>query len=202
MEGLGIESFRALLHKEEAKATEPEDTPLNRKLLNNGTSRFKEMHTQLQELSMMFSQEESEIVGKNMRGGDNDSDSDTESLKSFVPTSLKNRAQPRRIIDEINDPLAALANMTMTTGQQVNYNLPGVYKHVSQVISLFQINRLWAYMVITVSSCPPLPLPPNNLRLSISPYFPASSAHTSSRRSAVQPTRSHLPNPPSATAPQ
>lgn len=94
---------------------------------------------------MMFSQEESDIVGKNMRGGDNDSD--TESLKSFVATSVKNRAQPRRFIDEINDPLAALANMTMTSGQQVNYNLPGVYKHVSQVTRSSHIEILFADLI-------------------------------------------------------
>ncbi len=136
MEGLGVESFRALLHKDEHKESELEVTHHNRKLQQTMTGRVKDTHTKLQELSMMFSQDESDIVGKNIRGGDDSSDSG--SVKSGVPTSVKNRGQPRRVIDEIGDPLAGLANLMIPSGHLVNFNLPGVYKHVSKVVCAFR----------------------------------------------------------------
>ena len=133
IEGLGIESFRALLHKDGMKDLENKSEPDHQENSNKKNwhdDKVKETHAKLRELSMMFSQDESDVVSRNMRGGDDASDSGG-SIKSGVPTSVRNRGQSKRVIDEIGDPLHALSNPTFSNGHQTNYNLPGVYRHVS-----------------------------------------------------------------------
>lgn len=92
---------------------------------------------------MMFSQDESDIVNRdivnrNIRGGDESTDAG--SIRSGVPTSVKNRNQRKRIIgtDDLHDsPGLNLSNLNLN-GNPVTGSLPGVYKHESCIGSVFQ----------------------------------------------------------------
>lgn len=133
IEGLGVESFRALLHKDgmndlERKSELDHQVNPNKKKWHD--EKVKETHAKLRELSMMFSQDEADVVSRNIRGGDDTSDSGG-SIKSGVPTSVRNRGKSKRIIGETGDPLHAFSNLTISNGHQMNYNLPGVYRYVS-----------------------------------------------------------------------
>ncbi len=80
---------------------------------------------------MMFSQDESNVVSGNIRGGD---DLDASSVRSSVPTSIKDRSQRERIIggtDELQDTGRLNINHLNLNGNPAVSSLPGVYKHVS-----------------------------------------------------------------------
>jgi hypothetical protein len=132
IDGSGIESFRALLRKDG-----PTDLEVTRntdhQTFSNKTQwhdeKCREKHTQLRELSMMFSQDESDVVGKNIRGGDNVSDG-SESIQSGIPTTVRNRGKSKRVIEEIRDSSNGLSTLMTPHNHQINRHLPGVYKHV------------------------------------------------------------------------
>ncbi|KAL3417741.1 hypothetical protein PVAG01_10751 [Phlyctema vagabunda] len=131
-EGRGIESFRALLHKDDQErvaelATSKSSTD---KKGSWYTNRSQEPLDRLQELSSMFSQEESEMVLKNSRCAD--SFADTASTESNgISMSVKNRNQSKRIID--GEPMPAdigssLSQLNLGNGARSS-SLPGVYRH-------------------------------------------------------------------------
>ncbi|KAH7410826.1 hypothetical protein BKA64DRAFT_703940 [Cadophora sp. MPI-SDFR-AT-0126] len=133
-EGLGIESFRALLQNDEAKRLEATHGTRHNSLqsrfsVHHPKNRSKESLTKLQELSMMFSEEESDVVNRNSRGGDESTDGG--SVRSSVPTSVKNRGQSKRIIggDELVDNGLNFPHLNISNPNPMNMNLPGVYKH-------------------------------------------------------------------------
>src|SRR4051812_9624169 len=73
IDGLGIESFRALLHNDETKRLEAtrdaEQSHLRSKFsVHHPGNKAKESLSKLQDLSMMFSQEESDVASRNSRG--------------------------------------------------------------------------------------------------------------------------------------
>jgi hypothetical protein len=94
-EGIGIESFLPLLQHDQHKNQEETPPPESVKT-SWQPSKVKESLVKLQELSMMFSRDESDVVNRSSRGGD---DSDAGSIKSNVPTSVKNRGQTKRAIN-------------------------------------------------------------------------------------------------------
>lgn len=132
-EGMGIESFRALLHhdKMEAEKTAP---PTEQQFQYNESYHSKQARETLErltELSMMFSQDESDVVNRNSRNSDDSTD--VSSTKSGVPTSIKNRSQAKRIIGgegSLGDGLN-LSQLNLNGMNVSGCNLPGVYKHVS-----------------------------------------------------------------------
>ena len=138
-DGRGIESFRALLQQEEEKAASDNKSE-TRSSTEHSESRntwlankTRESLSVLQELSTMFSQEESDVVNKHSRNSD--SLNDAASIISVVPTSVKNRTQARRIIgaDEMGDTVGPIPlQMPSSHSNGSNSNLPGVYRHVSQ----------------------------------------------------------------------
>lgn len=131
-EGLGIESFRSLLQKDKDEQREFEArSEISRPLNGVNPARTKETLARLQELSMMFSQDESDVVNRNIRGGGDDS-TDAGSIRSGVPTSVKDRNQRKRIIgtDEIQDNGLNFNHLNLN-GNPATTSLPGVYKHVS-----------------------------------------------------------------------
>ena len=139
-EGMGIESFRTLLQNDRTD-TEKDSISGNSKHhhKNNCGPRSlpKEALARLQELSVMFSQEESDVVNKNSRVAEDMTD--TSSIKSGVPTSIKQRSQARRIIGDeaaLEDGLN-LSQLNIRNGDP-SPSLPGVYKHVSYVFCLAQ----------------------------------------------------------------
>jgi hypothetical protein len=128
IEGMGIESFRALLQQDQQNdfKTGPHGSDKRSLLL----SRSKESLLKLQELSMMFSQDESDVVNRNSRGRD---DSDAGSIKSNVPTSVKARGQTKRVIDGNETEGLNLSHLHLSNGLSdgKTLGLPGVYKNVS-----------------------------------------------------------------------
>jgi hypothetical protein len=135
IDGLGIESFQAFLHSDREKEVKMQNKARVMPLSGKNQwleGKIKERHAKLRELSLMFSQDESDVVGQNIRGGDDNSDNGT-SIKSGVPTNAKNRGQVKRIIDEIGDPLLGQPSIAMLNRYQTNTSLPGVYQHVSRI---------------------------------------------------------------------
>lgn len=131
-DGLGIESFRNFLQKEKDEQQEQQrrsETPRP----PNGipSSRTRDTLAKLQELSTMFSQDESDTVNRNSRDGDDSTDAG--SIRSGVPTSVKDRYQRKRIIgtDEIQDGNGLNFNHLNLNGNAAASNLPGIYRHVS-----------------------------------------------------------------------
>lgn len=128
--GMGIESFRVLLQKDKIEPRQDREESVVGKYQRQNNSvqtQPKEALTKLQELSMMFSQEESDIASKSNRSGDDD----TCSITSGFPTSIKNRNQARRIIGD-EDPGSRLSLSQLNIGNGgSSTSLPGVYKHVS-----------------------------------------------------------------------
>ncbi|KAK2627775.1 hypothetical protein QTJ16_002421 [Diplocarpon rosae] len=140
VDGLGIESFRALLHKDEVKkmeaAHEAEHKNLQSKFSTQHSSdknKTKDSLTRLQELSMMFSQDESDVVNRNSRGADDSTDAS--SIRSGAPSSLRNRGQSKRvIIDNGAGPDGNVLNFShhINKPHPMNTTLPGIYRHASQ----------------------------------------------------------------------
>jgi hypothetical protein len=126
IEGMGIESFRTLLQQDQQKSHDSQHQGNVKNFWQ--PSRNKESLLKLQELSMMFSQDESDIVNRNSRGGE---DSDAGSIKSSVPTSVKHRGQTKRVIDGNDTEGLNLSQLNLSKGKTPS--LPGVYKHVSFV---------------------------------------------------------------------
>ena len=85
---------------------------------------------------MMFSQDESDVVNRNSRGGE---DSDAGSMKSNVPTSVKNRRQNKRVIDGNETESLNISQLHLNNGLSNGKipGLPGVYKNVSLVHPLW-----------------------------------------------------------------
>ncbi|KAH7346450.1 hypothetical protein BKA65DRAFT_276990 [Rhexocercosporidium sp. MPI-PUGE-AT-0058] len=134
IDGLGIESFRALLHNDETKRLEATHDAEKGHLQSKFSARHPSKKTEeslskLQELSMMFSQEESAVANRNSRGGDDSTDAG--SVRSGVPTSVKNRGQSRRVIggDEVMDNGLNISHLNISNPNPMNMNRPGVYKH-------------------------------------------------------------------------
>lgn len=130
-EGLGIESFRQLLQKEKDGQIELErrsETPNPPNGILPVTLKTKDTHAKLQELSMMFSQDESDVVNRNLRGGEDSTDAGS---VSGVLTSVKDRNQRRRIIggDELGEGGGLNFNGLNLNGNPATSNLPGVYKY-------------------------------------------------------------------------
>lgn len=133
-QGRGIESFRALLQKEEQNDEENEipTSKFNSENRNGWyDSRSHETLTKLQELSTMFSQEESDIVFKHSRCVDNIPDNSS-SVSNGVHTSTKNRSQSKRIIGtdqkSPSDLGTSFAQLGIGNGP-LSCSLPGVYRH-------------------------------------------------------------------------
>jgi len=124
IEGMGIESFRSLLQQGHNNDTAVQAQGKYKTV--RSSSREKEALLKLQELSMTFSQEESYIVNRNSRAGD---DSDAGSVKSNVPTSMKNRGQTKRVID--GKEIDGLSFSQLHMSNRETPGLPGVYKNVS-----------------------------------------------------------------------
>jgi len=123
-EGKGIESFRALLRKDQDdQATETSETTAKTTQQN---TKYQDVLSKLQDLSMMFSQDEAEIASRHMRNSDNITE--TGSLyKSGVPTSSWPAAKRVIGMDEFSLGLAQtnnLGNLPATSS-----SLPGVYKN-------------------------------------------------------------------------
>jgi hypothetical protein len=119
---MGIESFRSLLQQDQNNDTAVQAQGKYKTV--RSSSREKEALLKLQELSMTFGQEESDIVNRNRRD-----DSDAGSVKSNVPTSMKNRGQTKRVIDGNEIDGLSLSQLHMSSGKTPG--LPGVYKNVS-----------------------------------------------------------------------
>lgn len=135
IDGLGIESFRALLHNDETKrleATAEQNNLQSKFSVHHPSNKTKESLSKLQELSMMFSHEESDVANRNSRGWDDSTDAD--SVRSGVPTSVKNRGQSKRVIggEEVVDNGLNFSHLNISNSNPMNRNLPGVYKHVSE----------------------------------------------------------------------
>jgi hypothetical protein len=80
---------------------------------------------------MMFRQDESHVVNRNSRGGDDSTNAS--SIRSGVATSVKNRGQTKRVIgsDEPVEGALNFSHFNLTNGYNVNVSLTGIYKHVS-----------------------------------------------------------------------
>ncbi len=132
-EGLGIESFRALLQKDRSQDFEKNLAAKGRSGKDSCSNSWQSKKTKealltLQELSLMFSQKESDVVNRNSRSSDND---ETRSISSTGTQSVKNRGQTKRFISS-DEPIATGSALShLTIGNQVNASLPAVYKHVS-----------------------------------------------------------------------
>lgn len=133
LEGLGLESFRALLQHEEAKKSEMFSVSQNPERKNSWQEKkAKETLSKLQELSMMFSQDESDVVNKNSRQTEFD---DNASIRSVAPTG-KNKSRMKRYIGGDDSDSLMGAQPVLTN------SLPGVYKHVSTFPSMQCCQRL------------------------------------------------------------
>lgn len=126
-EGRGIESFRMLLQNDEQPKPESEQ-PMKLSGSNRTAyfdSRAQESLSKLQELSTMFSQEESEVVCRNSRCPD-----DASSTSNGVAPSVKNRNQGKRIIgsEQPFDLGSSFAQLGAGNGPRSS-SLPGVYRH-------------------------------------------------------------------------
>lgn len=134
--GMGIESFRALLQKDQEKQ-DPEDRDPGAQTPRHDDTRHsknvKETLDKLQELSMMFSQDESDVVKNYSRCDDS---TDAGSIRSVVPTSVKNRGQARRIIgaEELPGDGLNLSQLSFNNNPNAGHTLPGAYQHVSSSI--------------------------------------------------------------------
>jgi len=138
-EGMGIESFRTLLQKDRQDTEEASITEKHHLKNNSGqTGLPKEALARLQELSTMLSQDESDVVNKNSHTAEDSTD--TSSIKSGVPTSIKNRNQTRRIIGDEETPGNGLnlSQLNIGNGNQ-STGLPGVYKHVCPLSGTTQL---------------------------------------------------------------
>lgn len=133
-EGMGLESFRTLLRrdKQDLDGKRNSAEPGHRQCGAQGVP-LKDSLARLQELSMMFSQDESDVVNKYMRGADDATD--VSSLNSGIPTSIKNRNQVRRIIggQELLGNGLNLSQLSIGHGAPTG-DLPGAYKHVSMIL--------------------------------------------------------------------
>ncbi|KAI9054229.1 hypothetical protein LZ554_001397 [Drepanopeziza brunnea f. sp. 'monogermtubi'] len=136
IDGLGIESFRALLHNDEVQKMDASLEAANPHLQAKFSSRYqnpktKESLQRLQELSTMFSQDESDVACKNGRSCDDSNDG--ASIRSSVTTSVKTRGQSKRVIggDEIGPDGNVLnfSHLHLKNPSPRHTNLPGVYKH-------------------------------------------------------------------------
>lgn len=130
-DGRGIESFRQLLQRDQHPPTETMSEYSAQHKNSWLTRKAKEALDNLQELSIMFSQEESEIVNQNSRGT---GDSDVGSIRSSVPTSTRSRGPTKRIIGEeqTHDGGFNFSQFTFGNGtSSTTSTLPGVYKYVS-----------------------------------------------------------------------
>ncbi|ESZ98384.1 non-specific serine/threonine protein kinase [Sclerotinia borealis F-4128] len=141
-EGRGIESFQALLRKnQEASQISPNgDTTSTRgpRLSENGDldtkkstfhDRTQDMLGKLQELSNMFSQDEADIVTKSSRLSGSDKSSDASSISSGVPTIYNGRG-PKRILDSEDTSVFGYRLSQLNLGHNgPGASLPGVYKH-------------------------------------------------------------------------
>ncbi|EHK98949.1 hypothetical protein M7I_5240 [Glarea lozoyensis 74030] len=118
-EGMGIESFRSLLQK-------PEQETDRRSYDTTQSKRVKDTLDRLQELTQMFSHDEMEVVSKMGRSDDS---TDTSSIRSGVPTSVKYRNRAKRIIgaDEMLGEGLNLSQVNLSTSQ--HHSLPGAYQH-------------------------------------------------------------------------
>ncbi|CAG8980938.1 hypothetical protein HYALB_00003797 [Hymenoscyphus albidus] len=123
--GMGIEYFRALLQKEQ-ESEERNCTP--RYEDTQQSKNAKETLDRLQELSMMFSQEEAEVVKGNSRCDD---DIDACSIRSVVPTSNRTRGPARRIIgaEELPGDGLNLSKLNFLNNPDAGNTLPGAYQH-------------------------------------------------------------------------
>lgn len=141
IDGHGIESFRALLQSDETKRAEA-NGERGRTIRSKFSShpmakKSRDVLSKLQELSMMLSQDESDVAVKNSRGGSGTDDStDSGSAgsgdsRSSLPPIVKNRGQSKRVIGggDVSYGLGHLhLNAAFTNGK--NTNPPGLYKHV------------------------------------------------------------------------
>ncbi|CAL3962791.1 unnamed protein product [Diplocarpon coronariae] len=143
LDGLGIESFHALLHSDDLKKMGATREAGNQNLHSqfsarhpsNNNSKTKDYLARLQELSMMFSQDESDVVNRNSRGAEDSTDGS--SVQSGVPNGVKNRGQSKRFIG--GNEVGADGNVLnfshhINKLKQANTNLPGIYKHASQTL--------------------------------------------------------------------
>lgn len=136
--GMGIESFRALLQKDQQETEEIDrtssQTPKHEDTRHS--KNVKETLDRLQELSNMFSQDESDVVKNNARCDDS---TDAGSIRSVVPTSVKNRGQARRVIgaEELPGDGLNLSQLSFNNNPNGGHSLPGAYQHVSPSAYLF-----------------------------------------------------------------
>ncbi|KAI9743663.1 MAG: hypothetical protein M1818_002979 [Claussenomyces sp. TS43310] len=132
-EGRGIESFRALLSRGEQVSAPmhcqtPNVSPKSSRPLS-GVDKSQETLQKLKELSLMFSQEEADVVNRNSRGAA-DSSTDASSISNgFSGSSTKSRAQSRRVIGR-EPPLMDEGHLAQLTTQPTvpMFSLPGVYQ--------------------------------------------------------------------------
>ena len=124
-EGMGIESFRAILQKDQENS---EDADRTRTGDVHRTKQVKVTLDRLQELSQMFSHDEMEAVGRG-RGSD-EASTDAGSIRSGVPTSVKNRGQAKRLIG-VDEMLGDGLNLSqLSIHSNPGHSLPGAYQHV------------------------------------------------------------------------
>jgi len=133
-EGRGIESFARLLQKEKQKPDEDPQFAQYKPQQKNSylEKKSKETLNALQELGVIFSQDECEVVNRNSRTADEQSN--TSSIHSSVPTSIKNRGQSKRIIGSITDGHLNALNLSQLNFGNASVgtgSLPGDYKHIS-----------------------------------------------------------------------
>lgn len=132
--GMGIESFRALLQKDQQQQDNEGIDRASSQTPKHGDTRHsknvKETLDRLQELSNMFSQDESDVVKNNSRCDDS---TDAGSIRSVVPTSVKNRGQARRIIgaEELPGDGLNLSQLSFNNNPNAGHSLPGAYQHAS-----------------------------------------------------------------------
>jgi hypothetical protein len=132
-DGRGVESFRNFLHKDDQNQIEASQLPSEFNSQQKQSwldEKSKETLERLQELSIMFSQDESDVVNRNSRGSYDYTE--TSSIRSGLQTSNKCRKKTKRIIgmEDSIDATLNLSQLVLRNGNG-NHNLPGVYKHVS-----------------------------------------------------------------------
>lgn len=171
-EGKGVESFRALLRKDQGddatiNKTDHETASVN--MISGKVSQPKVKHQEvllrLQELSMMFSQEEADVAGRHMRSSDNITDTSS-TYKTGVPTSSYPLAKRVIGVEETSDFSLGLAQLNLRHSAQ--NTLPGIYKHVSIPICILLGRKMLISPTVPPSSS--LPLIAHNVRLSISSH--------------------------------
>jgi hypothetical protein len=127
-EGMGIESFRALLQKERQDPEGNDHSSEHRSCDNNRSKRVKDALDRLQELSQMFSHDETEVATRMARSDDS---TDSSSIRSGVPTSVKYRNRAKRVIGAEETLGDGLNLSQLTVHNNPGHSLPGVYQHVS-----------------------------------------------------------------------